>query len=134
MIIITIISILGLSLLVSRVNRFLPFRICPICAGVSLTWIWLVTGYFLGYQIDLLIPALFMGGSVVGISQQLDIKKLKIIFISLGFIVAYSILSENWVTLLVFLAIILLILFLFNNKNKKLNSNKELEEKIKNCC
>ncbi|KKQ07331.1 MAG: hypothetical protein A3A96_03940 [Candidatus Zambryskibacteria bacterium RIFCSPLOWO2_01_FULL_39_39] len=133
MIIITIISILGLSLLVSRVNRFLPFRICPICAGVSLTWIWLVTGYFLGYQIDLLIPALFMGGSVVGISQQLD-KKLKIIFISLGFIVAYSILSENWVTLLVFLAIILLILFLFNNKNKKLNSNKELEEKIKNCC
>ena len=133
MIIITIISILGLSLLVSRVNRFLPFRICPICAGVSLTWIWLVTGYFLGYQIDLLTPALFMGGSVVGISQQLD-KKLKIIFISLGFIVAYSILSENWVTLLVFLAIILLILFLFNNKNKKLNSNKELEEKIKNCC
>src|SRR3989344_961755 len=133
MIIITTISILGLSLLVSGVNRFLPFRVCPICAGVSLTWIWLVTGYFLGYQIDLLIPALFMGGSVVGISQQLD-KKLKIIFISLGFIVAYSILSENWVTLLVFLAIILLILFLFNNKNKKLNSNKELEEKIKNCC
>ena len=133
MIIITTISILSLSLLVSGVNRFLPFRICPICAGVSLTWIWLVTGYFLGYQIDLLIPALFMGGSVVGISQQLD-KKLKIIFISLGFIVAYSILSENWVTLLVFLAIILLILFLFNNKNKKLNSNKELEEKIKNCC
>jgi len=134
---ITIISVLVISLFVWITNHFSPFRICPICAGVSGTWIWILTGHFLGYEVDLIIPALLMGGSVVGISSKLD-KIWKIIFILLGFILAYNLLLENWMVLAIFLVVFVLILLVFLASNKEANSNKgvtkELEQKMKNCC
>lgn len=78
-----------------------------------------------------------MGGSVVGISHQLD-KKFKIILIPLGFIIAYSILSENWLALLVSLVVLLLLGVWFLSSSQKLNSGKkitkELERKMEKCC
>src|SRR3989344_7349181 len=101
---ITAISILAVSGLVWLANRVLPFTICPICAGVFLTWVGLIIAYTIGYQIDLIIPALLMGGSVVGVVYQLE-KKFrdlpvgrvllwKILFIPTGFVVAYGILER----------------------------------------
>lgn len=72
------ISILAITGLTWLFNRILPlrlrsgqaFKICPICAGVSGTWLWMLAAKFLGYEIDLIIPAMLMGGSVVGIAYQ----------------------------------------------------------------
>ena len=42
-------------------------KLCVICASVSLTWIFLLILYFLGKFEDLVVIALLMGGSVVGL-------------------------------------------------------------------
>ena len=150
MIIIATISIFIFSLLVWLANRFLPFKICPICAGVSGTWIWLIIGYFLGYQINLIIPAILMGGSVVGVAYQLEKKLLtestswhkpllwKTLFIPAGFILTYSILIREWLVFSVAIVFLLGISFLFLSSSNKSDSNKETIEKLKQkmdkCC
>ena len=57
----------------------------------------------MGYQIDLIIPAMLMGGSVVGLAFQLG-EKLdhgkslilwKTLFIPTGFVLAYASYSKN---------------------------------------
>ena len=146
MIIVATVSILGLSLLVWLANRFLPFKICPICAGVSGTWIWLMAGYFMGYQIDPIIPAMLMGGSVVGLAYQLE-KKLspdksqllwKTLCIPAGFILAYSILFKEWLVFSVILVFLLVIIYLFFSKdgNKQPDRKKieDLKNKMDKCC
>src|SRR3989344_7286156 len=66
LIVITITSILGVTIVVWLANRILPFQVCPICAGVFGTWVGLLSAYFLGYPIDLVVPPPFMGGAVGG--------------------------------------------------------------------
>ena len=139
-------SILGITLLVYLANRILPFRICPICAGVSGTWIGLIIARFSGYPIDITIPALLMGGSVVGIAYQLE-KKLpaekssllwKTFFIPAGFIAAYGILIEWRGIFFAALIFLLLLSSLFLSPRKQQESQKkaveELKKKMKDCC
>jgi hypothetical protein len=79
--IIAIISILIIVFAVWLINKKLPIKICPICAGVSLTWLWMLLGMGYGmlsiekYQ---LVTAILMGGSVVGITNKLE-EKYKIL-------------------------------------------------------
>jgi len=88
--IIAISSILILTCFVYLLNKKLPIQIqiCSICAGVSLTWLWMLLGMGYGllpvekYQ---LITAVLMGGSIVGITNKLQEK--------------YKILKERKVTL-----------------------------------
>ena len=146
----TTISILAITGLLWLLNRILPFKICPICAGVSGTWLWMLAANFLGYQIDLVIPAMLMGGSVVGIAYQLE-KKLparsaswqtsllwKTLFIPTGFIAAYGILAQWWIMFLVALVFLFLASFLFlfsgNKPSSQKEAVKELEKKMKDCC
>lgn len=79
--IIATISILIITFAVWLANRKLSVKICPICAGVLLTWLWMLFGMGYGllsiekYQ---LITAILMGGSVVGITNKLE-EKYKIL-------------------------------------------------------
>ena len=79
--IIAILSILILTSVIWVLNKILPIKICPICAGVSMTWLWMLLGMGYGllsiekYQ---LITAILMGGSVVGITNKLE-EKYKIL-------------------------------------------------------
>ena len=72
-----IVSILILTLLVWAVNKKLSIRVCSICAGVTLTWAWLLLGMWFGllsvseYEF---ITAILMGASIGGIVMEL--KKL----------------------------------------------------------
>ncbi|HEY4497320.1 MAG TPA: hypothetical protein VJC20_00985 [Candidatus Paceibacterota bacterium] len=116
------ISILVITGVGQLFNRILPFRVCLICAGVSGTWLWIITGINSGWlEADgwLLIAAIAMGGSVVGVAYQFE-KRLhphrstllwKMIFIPAGFAAAYSILAQWWIVFLV-MAIFLVILVL----------------------
>ena len=156
---ITISSILGITLLMWCANRILPFRVCPICAGVLGTWVGLIIVYLSGHTIDLAVPALLMGGSVVGIVYQFEKKLpagrspllLKTLLIPAGFLAAYSILAQRWSVLLVALIFLLGMSFIFFSQKRNLSSSKEavaapeenephslrrkeLENKMKNCC
>lgn len=75
--IIAILSILILTFFVWALNKVLPIKICPICAGVMLTWLWMFWGIWFGllsvarYEF---IIAILMGASIGGIVTEL--KKL----------------------------------------------------------
>lgn len=152
---ITVTSIVAVTALVWLANKILPFTVCPICAGVSLTWAGLLAAHFLDYSVDLVIPALLMGGTVVGIAYQLEKKSRnmstgqlllrKTLFIPAGFIAAYGILAELWAVSAGALAFLLLVTFLLRRFNLRspdsggLTSGsretaEEIEKKMKDCC
>lgn len=150
MLAITIISIFVLAGLAWLLNKMLALSICPICAGVSGTWIWILAARFLGYPVDLLIPAILMGGSVVGIAFQVE-KKLhvgfvgwrtplfwKMLFIPVGFALVYSVLLQWWGMVSVLFVFLLAILFIFlSPQPERRGDNKmaaDIENKMKNCC
>ena len=58
-------------------RRYLRMPLCPLCAGVSLTWIWMLAGMWLGYlpiEKYEIMTATLMGGSVIGIVKKLEEK------------------------------------------------------------
>ncbi|MDO8561693.1 MAG: hypothetical protein Q7S05_02600 [bacterium] len=145
---ITVISILAVSTLAYFAKRILPLKVCPICAGVFITWVWLLGAHFLGYPVDLTVPALLMGGSVVGIAYSLEKRSLnisaerlllwKVLFIPAGFIAAYSILEGWWIAFLAALAFLLAVstLFLRSSGGTKMRDETvgDIEKKMKDCC
>ena len=75
--IIAIISIFVFTSAVWVLNKIIPVKICPICAGVSLTWLWMLFGMgygFLSVEKYQIVIAILMGGSVVGITNKLEEK------------------------------------------------------------
>ena len=72
--IIAIVSIFILTSIVWGLNKKLPVQICPVCAGVSLTWLWLFFGMWFGllpvsgYEF---ITAILMGTTIGGIVTEL---------------------------------------------------------------
>ena len=146
LIIVAITSVLSLTVLVWLANRQLPFQICPICAGVSGTWIWLMVAYFLGYQIVLTIPARLLGGWVVGAMSKLErfvqpkfVLVWKTIFVVSGFLAANGLLTGNWP--MVVGGIILASIATLTGRTRpgkigeqKSEPIKDLEKKMKNCC
>jgi hypothetical protein len=141
----TVISILAISTVVWFVNRFTPITVCPVCAGVFITWMWLVIAHTIGYQIDLVVPALLMGGSVVGIAYQTErkLKNLpagriifwKILFIPSGFAAAYGILEQLSTVLVVAIIFLLMVsLLLVKKTNTRNESASGLEKKMEDCC
>lgn len=146
-VIISIFAIFGITMLA---NKILPFRVCPICAGVAGTWLWILAGLWIGWlEADSwkLAAAIAMGGSVVGVAYQIE-KRLpadrsgvmfKVLFIPAGFIAVYSFLLYRWFVLvpaLVFLAIVVVIFLKgFHGENKKKSKTvEELEKKMEDCC
>lgn len=123
---------------------FVRPKICPICAGVSGTWLWMLITYFI--RPDLIQPlwlGILMGGSIIGIMYQID-KRLagamawiivKPLWVATGFgvVVALLLYEWSWLSLgLVILAVlgIMIVMTLLSPQN---NSSKILE-KLKNCC
>lgn len=145
---------LTISIVIHFLNKISPFRVCPVCAGVSMTWflisflVWLNWLNFLEYQ---LVIAILMGGTAVGIGYQAEKKfpqfannifffKVPIIFG--GFLLAYWGTSHITISLLLIEAIVLItvayILFINKNKINNFRANKKIVEKLKEemekCC
>ncbi|MDO8633185.1 MAG: hypothetical protein Q7K38_01415 [Candidatus Wildermuthbacteria bacterium] len=142
---IVIFSILAITGFVWLLNRITPYKVCPICAGVSGTWLFMLGARFLGYSIDPTILAMLLGASVVGIAYALE-KKLpqnrskllwKVLFIPAGFAAAYALVQTQWFLFAGMLALLLLFSYAFLRaaKQKEISKNVEnLEEKMKQCC
>lgn len=138
------VSIIAIAGFVWFANRVLPFTVCPICAGVFLTWVWLVGAHIAGYQINLAVPALLMGGTVVGVAYQLEkrfrnisagrLLLWKILFIPSGFIAAYGILEQAATMFLIAAAFLLLASLLLSDNANKRGEAAGLEKKMEDCC
>lgn len=145
----TLSSIFIFTAAVWVINKTLSFRVCPICAGVSLTWVWMLAGMLFGWLPAIsyqLLTAVLMGGSVVGIAYGAE-KFLhpsratllwKTVFIPTGFAAVYSLVSFWWTGVIV--ASVLLLVFVFKflawpqNHGSKNERVKELTRKMKDCC
>ena len=143
---ITIISIAVLTLLVWSFRRITELKICPICAGVALTWLWLLAGMLAGklsvisYQLPI---AILMGGTVVGAMSKLEqfirpnlVLVWKTFFVLFGFYAVWSLLSSNWLMFSVVIILGTTSTLTLTKREKKLGSEqvKELKEKMSNCC
>src|SRR3989344_2427349 len=128
--IIAIVSILVITGLIRFAKKILPFPACPICAGVSGTWIWMMLARGGGYQIDLTGPAILMGGSVVGAMFKLErlvkpkfVLVWKTAFVVSGFWAASGLITGNWLALAA--GIIIAVMAALSFKNRKVESSKQ---------
>ena len=136
-----------------RLGSGTKFRICPICAGVSATWLWVIAGVYLGLLKDANWPmaaAVLMGGSVVGIAYQAERKLFtglneggvllwKVLFIPAGFAIAYSAVTFAIAYAAVGVGLLALEFAAFWAYSKRAAAAdpervRQLEERMKNCC
>lgn len=140
MITVTIISILLLTLIAWIFRQMTGVKICPFCIGVAGTWIWMLAAYYLGYQTDLTILAMLMGGSMVGISYTLDkygeySLLARTVFIVAGFEAIYSLINAEWTRFLISILIVISFAGKYFLKNRALSHRAaDLKEKMKQCC
>ena len=97
-----------------------------------------------GYNIDPVIPGMLMGGSVVGISYQLGkmvkktewILRWKVASMTIGFLVAHSLLMFKWFDLVIYSAIALCIGFMAigSRYQKDTKAIENIEKSMKSCC
>lgn len=149
---ITLASILFITGAMWLLNRWIRFvRICPICAGVCGTWLVTLSGILLGFLSEsewMPLVAMGMGGSVVGITYQLE-KFLpsyrspliwKTTFIPLGFVIVYAVVNQQWILIPLPLALLCMIAYIrldFSVDQSKHTANtkvEDLEKKMKSCC
>lgn len=128
-------------------RRALHVPLCPICAGVAGTWVWMLLVRHLGGGIDTSMLPLLMGGSVVGIAYQLDRflpagrspMLWKAVSIPLGFGAMFALLEGRW-SLLIVTAIVLgatVIVFFYRGEPARTYSDatvEKLEDQMKQCC
>jgi hypothetical protein len=102
----TLVSLLTLTGVSWLLHRTILPRLCPLCAGVTGTWVGLLAAHWTGFQIDLRVPALLLGGSVAGLAglgetamtrfSPGQVLAWKTSFFASGFFAAYALLSEAW--------------------------------------
>jgi len=144
MVVLSFISIFVLGGIVFLFNKIFKKQICPVCAGVMLTWIWMLLFYFLGYDINLTLLSLFMGGSVVGLVSKLSEKisspqkviLYKLLFIPIEFLTFFALLNQWWFIFgaAFLINFILTLVFISNKKEFKNSRVEEIENELKNCC
>ena len=145
-------SIISVYLVFTAAKKFLPAKICAICAAVSLTWTGLLIGYFLNWHNNTLIIGILMGGSVVGLMYKTGnyfyTNQLKNFWLARLLIIVFGFLSVNFIitkqrgafSTVIILAIISGFVFLFFVKDKKSpaladdSAKKTLQKNMEHCC
>ena len=132
---ITIAFVLSLLL-----QAFSKLKFCAVCASVLLTWILFLALYYLGYFENLILLAVLIGGSAVGIfslvkkkiEEQLNVFLLP--FILTLFFTAFVLLGVRSIfEPLIFLGV-LWIIFLSIFLSRRNPKMKTVVEKIVSCC
>lgn len=147
-----ILLVLVITVIVVALNKSLPFKVCPICAGISGSWLILTAGILLArWSGDYKLPiAMLMGGTVVGIAFQGEAKfewakkgiyMWKAPVIILGMPVAYWLFKNmSLMTLAVEIAALAILMYSFFIRSHNISKHEndkhitELENKMKNCC
>jgi hypothetical protein len=156
------ISLLITALIITAIvywfNRFLPFKICALCAGVSGAWLLATFGILAGFlkAEALRLPILIMmGGTAVGIAFQGQEKlsfakksiwhwKIPSALIGLG-IFYWFFLKMSWLTFIIEVILLGFLVFVFFIRQSAAESRgidekifnqklKEIEENLRKCC
>lgn len=147
-----VLGVLVFIILFYFIIAFSPLKICAICTAVSLTWLGLLAGFLLGWHDNLLLLAILMGSSVVGLmykaEKMFQKKKLtnfwlvRLLIIILGYLAVYLLLTSAWSNLLL-LAIVSILLgffslfFIKKELAQEINlskAKKYLKDKLDHCC
>lgn len=141
-----VISMLGLAGLAWLAGRRIHINVCPICFGVSGTWLWMLGARFAGLPVDATMLAVLLGASVVGGATRLEAHLAqgrspllwKTLAVAEGVAAAYGVTAERWdVVALAVLALLLLAAwFLLPRRSPGTDEEvvKNLEQQMKNCC
>jgi len=146
---ITIASIVVITISAWIIRKIIKRNICPICVGVSLTWLWTLIGQWSGElsAADYQLPtAILMGGTVVGAMAKLErfiepnfVLVWKTVFAVSGFLAVFCLVTNNWPVLIV--GIIGTVVATLAGKKRKAEEIKPMTEKIEglknkmeNCC
>ena len=146
--IIVIIPILIITFATWLLRKYLSLKICPICAGVVLTWLWLLMGIKLNLLPTnyYLLTAIMMGGTVVGAMSKLEqfikpnlILIWKTAFVIFSFSVAYGLINTDLAMFAIGAILAVVVTFVLKTRGvepEKQESEqvKKLKEKMKNCC
>ena len=128
-----------------RGGDLLKMRVCPICAGVSSTWIVLLIARWIGFTVDPIMIGTLMGGSIVGIAytseKHLPVGRSgafwKIGMIPIGFLVVIGTLRDDALIAGGALAAFAVLAFCFF-RSKALSAHsttaQSIEKKLDNCC
>ena len=144
--------IIGFAVLTYFFNKITHWKICFVCAGVSLTWLtlsFLILSGLVPAADYLMLAALLLGGTVVGIVYQGE-KKFKVmrsftpkmVVLIIGFALAYLLLANmSWLTLIAATLTLIPLGYLFFLRLPQATTDlgsseaaKELEDKMKDCC
>lgn len=139
-----IVSMLALTVLAWLAGKVSRFSVCPICVGVSGTWLWMLVARLAGFAVDTAILAIFLGASVVGVAQWIETRLppgrspllWKALALLSGFTAAYGLVTERWI--LAAAAALALLTALFLRPQREVAGDPaivaQLEERMKKCC
>lgn len=139
-------SLLLLTLLAWRARSVLGLAVCPICLGVSATWLWMLAARQAGAAVDTTMLALLLGASVVGGAQWVQARLpprrspllWKALAIPAGCIAAYGLVAQWWVLAAAAAAAAALLAALFLRAPQQAAGDAaliaQLEERMKQCC
>ena len=145
-ILIPMVSMLGLTALAWAARKLTASPVCPICAGVAGTWLWMLAARELGVAVDTSLLALLLGATVAGAAYQLE-RRLpaersalawKTLFVAAGLAAAYGLVVASWVVAGVGLAVLFTLTKLMLASPRAAARDEaaigELEEQMKRCC
>jgi hypothetical protein len=139
-------SMLALTALAWLAGKHSRLRVCPICVGVSGTWLWLLAARLNGFEVDTALLAMFLGASVVGgahsiekrLPQQRSTLLWKSAVLPTGFAGAYGLVQELWILAAAAAAALALLTAFFLRPWHEAAGDPEmvtrLEERMKKCC
>ena len=149
----SLILVLFLAWLTEIANGVIKYKICSVCAGVSMTWILITLGILTGYlgpETYKLILATLIGGTGVGVGYQGEKTfgltgarslRFKLFSALSGFALAYlNFHFISWTLLAADVFVLVAIGYLyFVFPYRKISGSGEdrkkyIEEKLKNCC
>ena len=145
-ILLPIASILCLTALGWLARKATSSRICPICAGVAGTWLWLLVAREFGVDVDASVLALLLGATVAGAAYQLE-KRLpegrsslawKTLFVPAGLAAAHGLVAPNWIVAGAGLVALFVLTTLFLASSRASARDEaaieRLENQMKRCC
>jgi len=132
--------IIFLFIILLIIKKMFKLNICVLCASISITWILLLILYWLGYFIDIILLALLMGQSIIGIYYLLEKRLAEKFYIfrlpfilTLTFFFYYLMSPFKNILLLIGILIIWSIGYIIYSK-KNLSKFKSLAKQLIECC
>ncbi len=141
-----LVSIWLLAALAWLARRTLRVSVCPVCAGVAGTWLWMLVAREFGIGVDTSLLPLLLAGSVVGIAYQLErfvpagrsAALFKSIAIPIGLAAAYALEQSQWGLLLAMLVALAVVGAAFfraaGEAAPASEAVEELKKQMKQCC